>query len=127
MFGPLTARAALLLALGGTLGTFARFLVGAALARPGFPWSTLAINVVGSAALGFLVAGGLLVREEWRLFVAVGFLGAFTTMSAFAVETVALAAEGDPVAAALNLLANPLASVAGAAMGWAAGRAWAPM
>jgi CrcB protein len=86
----------LLVAIGGALGSMARYGVGLAAARlfPGgtWPWGTLTVNVVGGLAMGLLV-GGLGLRagagqETLRLFAAVGVLGGFTTFSAFSLETV---------------------------------------
>ncbi|WP_396592939.1 fluoride efflux transporter CrcB [Brevundimonas sp. R86498] len=86
----------LLVAIGGALGSMARYGVGLAAARlmPGgaWPWGTLTVNVVGGLAMGLLV-GWLALRagaeqETLRVFAAVGVLGGFTTFSAFSLETV---------------------------------------
>lgn len=85
----------LLVALGGALGSMARYGVGLAAMRlaPGamLPWGTLAVNVAGGLVMG-LVAGWLALRggggqEGVRVFAAVGVLGGFTTFSAFSLET----------------------------------------
>lgn len=115
-----------LLLAGGALGTLARVLVASLVARP--IWPTLVVNVVGSFALGLFMAGALIpgrVGDAWRVAFAVAFLGAFTTMSAFAYDTVALAQQGRPALALANAIGNPLASVAAAALGVAVGRALA--
>jgi CrcB protein len=86
----------LLVGLGGFLGAIARFALGTWAAEkwgPGFPYGTLLINVSGSFVLGlFLTAGAarLGIDPRWRLFFAVGFLGAYTTFSTFTYETVQL-------------------------------------
>ena len=86
----------LLVAIGGALGSMARYGVGLAAGRlfPGsaWPWATLTVNVVGGLAMGLLI-GWLGLRagagqEAARLFAAVGLLGGFTTFSAFSLETV---------------------------------------
>jgi CrcB protein len=86
----------LLVALGGALGSMARYGVGLAAGRmfPAGTWplGTLGVNVVGGLAMGLLV-GWLGLRggagqETLRLFAAVGLLGGFTTFSAFSLETV---------------------------------------
>lgn len=82
----------LLVALGGAIGASLRHLVSVGALRAGyvtFPWATMAINVVGSLAMGVFV--GWLARrgsssEALRLFVAVGILGGFTTFSAFSLD-----------------------------------------
>lgn len=115
-----------LLVAGGALGTIARVLVASLVARP--VWPTLVVNVVGSFALGLFMAGALLpgrVGDAWRVAFAVAFLGAFTTMSAFAYDTVALAQQGRLGLAIANAVGNPLASVLSAAAGVAVGRAFA--
>ena len=78
--------------LGGGLGAVGRHLVGQASLRligPGFPWGTLAVNIVGSLAMG-LLAGFLALKvsatQEVRLLLATGFLGGFTTFSAFSLD-----------------------------------------
>jgi CrcB protein len=93
-----------LVALGGFAGATCRYLV--ALAAPvGFPWGTLAVNVVGSFLLGVLLYESRLVgalSAETRLVVGTGFLSSFTTYSTFALETAAL----DPTLAVVNVAAN---------------------
>ena len=82
----------LLIALAGSLGAVARFIVdGAVKTRAGatFPWATLAINVTGSLALGALV-GALAEDNVWRLVVGTGFCGGYTTFSTASFETVRL-------------------------------------
>jgi fluoride exporter len=106
-------------AAGGALGALARYLVGTwAAARWGsaFPWGTLLINVSGSLLLGafsawFARRAGL--PAELRLFVAVGFCGAYTTFSTFSLDTITLAQSGAWTASLTNaLLTNALCLVA---------------
>jgi len=86
----------LLVALGGALGSMARYGVGLGAARlfpaSTWPWGTLTVNVVGGLAMGLLVGWmGLKAgtgQETIRVFAAVGVLGGFTTFSAFSLETV---------------------------------------
>jgi fluoride exporter len=78
----------LLVAAGGATGSVLRYCVSVlAIEALGtaFPWGTLAVNVLGSAAIGAL--GGLGVGGEWRLLLVTGLLGGFTTFSAFSLET----------------------------------------
>ena len=102
-------------ALGGAIGSVARFLSVSALARllpPGFPYGTLAVNVVGSFAMGAL-AVWLAERGAMRAapFLMTGFLGGFTTFSAFSLDAVRLWQDGDPRVAALYVSLSVGASV----------------
>ena len=98
--------------LGGFLGANARYLVQqAAASRWGtsFPYGTLIANVLGSFIIAFfltLAVERLSISTEMRLFVAVGFLGGFTTFSSYAYETFLLFEQGRGLAAGLNLLTN---------------------
>lgn len=90
----------LLVALGGAVGSVCRYLVGLVTLRwfgPGFPWGTLTVNVVGSLVIGLfaeLVARKLNASAELRVLLITGFLGGFTTFSAFSLEFVALFERG---------------------------------
>ncbi len=100
------------IAAGGAAGAVSRWLMAAGVQRwlgRDFPWGTLSVNVLGSFAMGLLV---LLFIERFdpgpalRLGVLVGFLGAFTTFSTFAVETVDLIQDAAPLRAFLYVLAS---------------------
>jgi CrcB protein len=96
----------LLIALGGALGSIARYWIGATVTnRLGtrFPWGTLVINLTACAAIGFVLtwmsrrAG---FGSGWRYLVPVGFVGAYSTFSTYEWETMSLLkAGGFPVAA----------------------------
>ncbi|MEO6396249.1 MAG: fluoride efflux transporter CrcB [Devosia sp.] len=110
----------LLVAIGGALGSVARFGAGAFVGRfwsGGFPLATLLINIVGSLAMG-LIAGWLARatpawQEDARLFVAVGVLGGFTTFSAFSLDTMNLIERGEIGAAVLYVGLSVVAAIAG--------------
>lgn len=95
----------LAISAGGALGAVARWSIGEAVVVSGagstFPWETLIANVAGSAAVGFL-APVLIRRAAWVVgLVVTGFLGGFTTYSAFAEETFVLLDRGDVAGVAL--------------------------
>ena len=113
------------IAAGGVLGAESRYLVERAWpAGDGFPAATLVVNTSGAFALGLLLTvllrrrpGGLL-----RPFACVGFLGAWTTMSTLAVDTVSLFHAGRAGLAAGYLAATVAAGLAAAVAGTAVGR-----
>jgi fluoride exporter len=108
----------LIISLGAVLGANARYWLGGwAAERFGttFPYGTLIINVTGSLVLGFfftLVTERFLVDPRWRLFVAIGFLGAYTTFSTYTYESMNLLLNGQIRLGLLNLFGS---SVLGAA------------
>ena len=83
------------IALGGACGAVVRFLMSSGLYQwlgRGFPYGTLAVNVVGSFLIGLLTEALILQRiaiaVEYRAAILVGFIGAFTTFSTFSLETI---------------------------------------
>lgn len=122
-------RLALAVMAGGALGSLARYAVGLALGRGELPWGTVAVNLAGSFALGFLVFHHAIehgLSHEARMFLTVGILGGFTTMSAFAVETVGLAAAQDTWRSAAHVALNVGGSLLAAVLGRAAAFAASP-
>ncbi|GAB5461313.1 MULTISPECIES: fluoride efflux transporter CrcB [Hoeflea] len=107
----------LLVFVGGGFGAVARHLSGMAVMRaagPGFPWGTMAVNIAGSLAMGLLIAW--LARRssgdsELRLLLATGFLGGFTTFSAFSLDAVTLYERGALTAAAAYVIASVTVSI----------------
>ncbi len=86
----------LMVAMGGAIGSSARYLVGVLATRLfgiNFPWGTLIVNIAGSFMMGVLVSLLALrfsVGNEVRGFLAIGVLGGFTTFSSFALDFVYL-------------------------------------
>jgi CrcB protein len=108
----MTLTGVLCVALGGALGSVARYLLTlGAIAQfgLGFPWGTLAINVAGSALIG--VVAGLGVGGDLRLFLVTGVLGGFTTFSAFSLET-GLLWERSPMLSAAYVAASLILALA---------------
>jgi len=108
------------IAAGSACGGVGRHVLTEAVARAaggGFPWGTLLVNVFGSAAIGVLTAmvdAGAPVAwtPAVRHAAITGLLGGFTTFSAFSVQTLALLQQGQPGAAAANLVLSVLLGVA---------------
>lgn len=110
-----------LIAIGGGFGAVARFLLSlwANRAWPNFPSGTLAVNLLGCLCIGvampFFAGHDPRFKEEWRLLLVIGFLGAFTTFSTFAYETFA---EGDTGHFARALINIAVSVVGGLALVW---------
>lgn len=103
--------------LGGGFGAVCRHAVNLGIGRAtghGFPWGTMVVNVAGSLAMGLLIAW--LARRsagdfDLRLLLATGFLGGFTTFSAFSLDAVALYERGALTAAAAYVMASVTMSI----------------
>ena len=101
----------LVIVIGGGLGTLARYGVSRVIhvSEDTFPWATFTVNLAGAFVLGLFLT---LLLERFpptrlpRPFVAIGFLGGFTTFSTMAVETVTLCKDGHPVLGISYLLAS---------------------
>lgn len=104
----------LVVAIGGALGSVARFWASGAIAQrfgETFPAGTLLVNVSGSFVIGLFAAmtgadGRLLVSPGFRQFFMIGVLGGYTTFSSFSLQTLALAREGEWLLAGANALAS---------------------
>ena len=127
----------LYIALGGGIGSVARYAISGAVARgvdEVFPWGTLTANVTGCFIIGLFAMltgreGRLPAPLEVQQFVMVGICGGYTTFSSFSLQTLLLARQGDFPRASTNVLVSVvfcllgvwLGSVAGAAINQAKG------
>lgn len=99
-----------MVAVGGAFGAIARYWLGGWINSRlpmQFPLGTFVINVTGSFMIGFfltLISQRLTIHPNWRMLVAVGFVGAYTTFSTFEYETLKLIEEGNIPSAALNII-----------------------
>jgi len=108
--------APLLVGVGGALGAVARFAVASRLNADGAPRGTVAVNAVGSFALGLLTFGG--VGGEASLLLGTGACGAFTTYSSFSVDAVTLWQTGRRRRAIAYASGTFLAVAVGVALAW---------
>ena len=118
-------------ALGGALGSMARFGCSSLIANwfgQTFPLGTLAINVVGSMVIGFFATltgpdGRMLVGGDTRQFVMVGLCGGYTTFSSFSLQTLTLAQDGEFVRAGANVVGSVVLCLAAVWLGYVAAAA----
>ena len=131
MSSPLGLTGAFLVALGGAAGSVARYLASSSVSQmaqsatfpaSNFPWGTWVVNTVGCFAIGCVAGLGVKHGEhlsgDLRLLIITGFLGGFTTFSAFGLESWTLWSRGEFFAAALNVLSQCVAGVALVAVGF---------
>jgi CrcB protein len=116
--------------LGGAAGAVLRYVVDSAitLAGAGPGWGTLVVNLSGSFVLGVLfgvVTEHGALSDPWRLAVAVGFLGAYTTFSTLMLEVFRTAEAGDVPWAVANVIGSIVLGLVAVAGGVAIGRALA--
>ena len=127
MSAPSPLVASLHVALGGAIGSVLRYQLGRGMtwwlgpqAVSAFPWATLAVNLIGSLAMGVLA--GWLARygengEPVRLLLGVGLLGGFTTFSAFSLELMVLIERGQAGQAFLYAAVSVLAGLSALYLG----------
>ena len=114
------------IALGGAAGAVLRYAVVQQTGRLlglGFPFGTTVVNVLGSFAMGLAVAW-LAGRSAVAPLLMAGFLGGFTTFSAFSLDAVALVERGQTLAAAAYVLVSVLGSIAALFLGLTLARGW---
>ena len=116
-------------ALGGALGSVARYWMTnavAALTGPRFPWGTIAINIIGSFIIGFVAflttpVGRVPISLDIRAFILVGICGGYTTFSAFSLQTLELMRSGHWLEAGGNILLSVVGCVVAAWAGYVLG------
>ena len=114
--------------LGSIFGGMARFWLSGLVARrvgETFPWGTMVINVSGAFLIGVLAAsaadlGMLAATRPWQ-FAVTGFLGCYTTVSSFSLQTLSLARDGELKLAVWNLMLSLSLCLLAVAAGFAAG------
>ncbi len=117
------------IALGAVVGAGARYFLSILISRyfaSAFPYSTLLINITGSLILGFFLVFSTeraLLDPRWRLLIAVGFCGSYTTFSSYAFESFALMERGQWLLSGINIAASNALCLAAVLAGAALARA----
>jgi CrcB protein len=112
----------ILVALGGAIGATLRYTLGGFVQSSfaGFPYGTLFVNFTGTLTLGtimYLTEYSTAISPDTRLFLTIGILGAYTTMSTFGYESYRLLASGETISFALNFLATNILVLLGVYLG----------
>jgi CrcB protein len=118
----------LLVAIGGAVGSVARYLIASSIQTAiswEFPLGTVLVNILGCFLIGILYV--LLVarpdpRHDLRALLMVGVMGGFTTFSSFSLETVTMAMNGNYAGATLNVVLSVAACLVGTLLGISLGR-----
>jgi fluoride exporter len=117
-------------ALGSALGGPARYFVSGFVGRhigETFPWGTVVVNATGSFVIGLLAAeaaiGGVFPMPVTWQFAVTGFLGTYTTVSSFSLQTLALVRDGQILRAGGNVLLSLVLCLSAVTLGYAAGLA----
>lgn len=115
-------------ALGSALGGPARYLVSGIVGRhigETFPWGTMVVNATGAFAIGAIAAAatveGLFPMPQAWQFAVTGFLGSYTTVSSFTLQTMALARDGQFARAGGNVIASLILCLSAVALGYGVG------
>ncbi|MFI5263666.1 MAG: fluoride efflux transporter CrcB [Candidatus Kapaibacterium sp.] len=115
-------------AIGAMIGGLLRYVVSLSFSSPvagSFPWSTLAINVVGSFFLGLVMqyAGERhIIGDSAKLFLTIGVIGSFTTFSTFSFETLSLFQSGEVMRGVIYIAASNALSILAAFGGYMVGK-----
>jgi CrcB protein len=118
----------LAIGVGGAVGSVLRYWLSTvvyAAAGRGFPYGTLAVNVIGCLAMGLLFVifvERLAEATVWRAGLLTGVLGGFTTFSAFSIETFGLLEQGEPMKAFINAILSVALCVVATWLGVVLGR-----
>jgi len=111
----------LLVGLGGALGSMLRYAAYLLITAKNFPFATLSINIVGSFIIGLVLAFSLkdeTFLNNWKLFLATGICGGFTTFSAFSAENVVLLQSEKYLLALIYIIVSIVAGIAAAWLGF---------
>lgn len=105
--------------IAGALGAIARYLIGVImLSESGFPFATFLVNLIGCYALAFINSRTLPFSNKLKSAIGTGFLGSFTTFSAFSVETIAMIEDGQIVLAIIYITLSIVGGIVMSNFGW---------
>lgn len=103
--------------IGGGVGSVARLFISSQMTKhlgTGFPWGTLAVNLIGAVLIALIIELGALkfqLSEQVKYLLVTGFLGGFTTFSAFSLETASMWMRGDIIPAILYAVISVIGTV----------------
>lgn len=123
-------QAVMWVALGSAIGGPSRYFVSGFVGRrigEAFPWGTMVVNVSGAFAIGLVAAAAMVeslmpMPAGWQ-FAVIGFLGAYTTVSSFSLQTLALARDGQFLKAGGNVALSVILTLSAVALGYGLGAA----
>ncbi|MDE2376627.1 fluoride efflux transporter CrcB [Bradyrhizobium sp.] len=129
---PNVLSAVIVITIGSVLGGCARYFVSGAIARrlgESFPWGTMAVNVTGAFAIGIFGAlathpGSVFAAPNPWLFAVTGFLGCYTTVSSFSLQTLTLASAGETRRAIGNVVLSVVLCLAAVTSGFLLADGW---
>ncbi|ADN35460.1 CrcB protein [Methanolacinia petrolearia DSM 11571] len=112
----------LLVAVGGAIGALARYIIGGWFqsGNSTFPVGTMSVNIIGSFLLGFIMYFSEytgVFSDETRIFITIGVLGAFTTMSTFSYESFRMLEHNEFIKLSVNILGTVLLTLCGIYLG----------
>jgi len=117
------------IAIGGAIGAIVRYGISGLVQNmiPGsFPWGTLCVNTIGSLLIGLFwgLSELTFISPAARLFIAIGFLGSFTTFSTFSLETFDLLRDRETMLGLINVGLNNLLAIVFVFAGYFLSRYW---
>ena len=111
----------LLVGFGGAIGSILRYTASFLISSKYFPWPTLTVNIIGSFIIGIVFA--MSIKDEyffnhWKLFLATGICGGFTTFSAFSIENMGLLQSGKIAMALIYIIISVVAGIIATLLGY---------
>lgn len=105
--------------IAGALGAITRYLIGVMMISESvFPFATLLVNLTGCYALAFITSRSLPISKKLKSAIGTGFIGSFTTFSAFSVETITMIDDGQIGLAVLYIILSVVGGIIMSNLGW---------